>query len=61
LLGILLRLLMAILSPILPSGLMHIVTDGWNLLFGIINPAFPAIAAVAILTALVWAVIGRRR
>ncbi|MEC3980406.1 hypothetical protein [Amycolatopsis sp. H20-H5] len=61
LVGIVLRLILAILSPILPSGLMQIVTAGWNTLYGIVSPALPALAAVATLAALVWVLVGRRR
>lgn len=60
-LGIVLKLLMGILSPILPAGLMQIVSGGWNALFGIVSPALPAVAGVLILGALVWAFVGKRR
>ncbi|HEX3783104.1 MAG TPA: hypothetical protein VHX38_25840 [Pseudonocardiaceae bacterium] len=60
-LGIALKLIMGILSPILPVGLMQIVSGGWNALFGIVGPALPATTAVLILGALCWAFIGKRR
>jgi hypothetical protein len=59
--GIVLRLIMAILSPVLPAPFMQIVTAGWNTLFGIVSPALVPIIAIGILAAVCWVVIGRRR
>ncbi|HKR82506.1 MAG TPA: hypothetical protein VJR27_05945 [Candidatus Saccharimonadales bacterium] len=59
--GIILRLLVAILQPVLPGGLMQAVSSGWDMLFRIVSPALPAIFAVIILGAVVWVIIGRRR
>jgi hypothetical protein len=56
--GIVLRLLTAILSPVLPASLMQSINAGWALLYGIVTPALPAIIAVAILSAIVWAIMG---
>jgi hypothetical protein len=60
LMGIVLRLLMAILSPVLPPSLMAALTSGWNTLFGLVSPALPPIMAALILGAIVWAFLGRR-
>lgn len=60
LIGIILRLIVAILQPVLPPGFMGALTAGWNMLFGIVAPAMPAIMAVAILAAICWVVLGRR-
>jgi hypothetical protein len=56
--GIVLRLLTAILAPVLPPSLMQDIDAGWVLLHGLVAPAFPAIIAVAILGAIVWAIMG---
>lgn len=61
LVGLAMRLVMAMLSPILPPGFMQAVTGGWDLLFGMVGPALPAIMAAIILAAGVWVFIGRRR
>ena len=60
LLGIALRLLTALLTPVLPGPLMQMLTSGWQLLFGLVGGAWPAIAAVFIISALLWVVLGRR-
>jgi len=60
LLGIMLRLLTALLEPVLPAGLMQILTSGWQLLFGLVGGAWAPIAAVFIVCALCWVVLGRR-
>jgi hypothetical protein len=59
--GLVLRLIMGILSPILPASLMQIVSAGWNMLFGMVGPALPAVMAVLILGAVVWVFVARRR
>jgi hypothetical protein len=59
--GIVLRLLGAILQPVLPGSLLRDLNAGWQLLYGIVSPAMPAIAAVGILAAKCWAVLGWRR
>jgi hypothetical protein len=53
--GICLRLLLGILQPVLPGVLMLALQGGWDMLLSIVSPALPAIAAVGILAALVWA------
>ena len=59
--GLAMKLILAILSPTLPVGFMQVVTGGWNMLFGMVGPALPAIMAAIILGALCWVFIGRRR
>lgn len=59
--GIVLRLIVAILQPVLPRGLMQAVVGGWNLVLGIIAPALPPIFAVGIVVAAWWVITGRRR
>lgn len=61
LLGLFLRLLMLILQPILPPSLMTTLSDGWNTLMAVIGPALGPLAAVGILAALVWVIVGRRK
>jgi hypothetical protein len=60
LVGLAIRLILAMLLPILPASFMSAVTAGWNTLFGMVGPALPAIAAALILGAIVWIIIGRR-
>jgi hypothetical protein len=59
--GIVLRLLMLVLNPILPSGLMQILTTGWTVLFSLVQPALGPLVAIAILGAIAWVFIGRHR
>jgi hypothetical protein len=58
LIGILLRLLMAIFTPILPASLMQDLSAGWQLLHSMIAPAMAPLMAVAILAAVVWMIMG---
>ena len=37
LLGIMLRLVTALLAPVLPAELMQMLTSGWQLLFGLVR------------------------
>lgn len=60
LLGIMLRLVTALLAPVLPAELMQMLDDGWQLLFGLVGGAWAPIAAVLIICALCWAILGRR-
>ncbi len=60
LLGIMLRLVTALLAPVLPAELMQMLTSGWQLLFGLVGGAWAPIAAVLIVCALCWVVLGRR-
>jgi hypothetical protein len=59
--GIVLRLLLAILSPVLPAWFMGDLGKGWELLYSLVSPAMPAVMAAGILAALCWVVIGRSR
>ncbi len=60
LVGIVLRLIVAVLSPVLPGALMRDLSAGWNLLYGMVSPAMPAAMAVLILAAVCFVIIGRR-
>lgn len=59
--GLVLRLLVGVLRPILPTTLMQVLSDGWAQLYGLVSPAMPAIAAVGILVAICWVVLAGRR
>lgn len=59
--GVVLRLLLAILSPVLPSGLMRLLTAGWNTVLGIVGPALVPVVALGIVAAVIWIIMGRRR
>jgi hypothetical protein len=58
--GIVLRLIVAVLSPVLPASLMRDLGAGWNFLYSLIAPAMPAAMAILILAALAWVLVGRR-
>ena len=58
--GIVLRLLVAVLSPVLPASLMRDLGAGWSFLYGIIAPAMPAAMAILILAAVAFVAVGRR-
>ena len=59
--GLVLRLIAAILSPVLPGALMRDLSAGWGLLYGLVAPAMPPIMAVLILAAICWVILGRGR
>jgi hypothetical protein len=52
--GIAVKLLSAILSPVLPAGFMTDLRAGWQMFYAQIAPAVPAIIAEAILAAICW-------
>jgi hypothetical protein len=58
--GIVLRLIVAVLEPVLPAILMRDLGAGWNFLYGIVAPAMPAVMAILILAAVAWVLTGRR-
>lgn len=60
LIGLVLRLIVAVLQPVLPERFAHDLNNGFNMLYGIVSPAMAAIMAVGILVALVWVITGRR-
>lgn len=60
LVGLVLRLVVGILQPVLPSRLLHDLGSGFDMLYGMVSPAMAAIMAVVILVALVWVITGRR-
>ncbi|MFI0406006.1 hypothetical protein [Actinomadura sp. 3N508] len=60
LVGIVLRLIGGILSPVLPPEFMQGFRSGWHLLYSTAGPAIPAAMAIAILLAILFVVIGRR-
>lgn len=61
LIGIILQLIGAILNPVLPDQMMHDVTSGFDMLYGIVSPAMAPIMAIVILLALCWIIVGKRR
>jgi len=60
LVGIILRLIVAILAPVLPAQFARDLNSGWQMLYGIVSPAMTPIMAVLILGAICWVIIGRR-
>ncbi|MEY9861526.1 hypothetical protein ABH935_007167 [Catenulispora sp. GAS73] len=59
--GLVLKLIGSILTPILPASFNSALSSGWTYLLGLVNPALPAIGALAILALLLWIVAGRGR
>jgi len=59
--GLFLKLLAAILQPVLPPILWQTVSGGWDLLLLLLSPALVPIAAAVILGVLIWVIVGRRR
>jgi hypothetical protein len=59
--GLLLRLIVAMLSPILPRQLSQGLVAGWDLLYGMVLPAAAPIFAVLIVALIIWAIVGRLR
>lgn len=60
LVGIVLKLIGSILTPVLPTTFMAALSAGWAYLYGLLSPAIPAIGALAILALLIWIILGRR-
>ena len=61
LLGVILKLIVSVLAPVLPSQLSQGLVAGWNLLYALVSPAIPPIMAVGILCAICWIFIGLRK
>lgn len=59
--GLVLKLIGLMLQPVLPAAMYQVLAAGWNLLYALAGPALNPIAAVAILAAIIWVVVGRRR
>ena len=59
-LGVVLKLLAAVLQPVLPGWLFDSLNAGWGLLLGVIGPALAPLAAIGIVGALVWVFMSRR-
>jgi hypothetical protein len=59
--GLVLRLVLGVLSPILPAPFMADLSSGWGLLYGIMTPAFAPIYALLILVGVCWVALGGRR
>lgn len=59
--GIVVRLLGAVLRPVLPPELMTALDAGWDTLLALLAPAFGPIMAILILAALVWIAASRRQ
>lgn len=60
-LGLLLKLIGAVLQPVLPSGFLKGLTDGFDLLYAMASPAIAPAVAILLLGAVVWTLIGRSR
>jgi|GEM_PF-5281810 len=61
LVGITLKLIVAILTPILPAQFMAALSAGESQLYGLVAPAIAPIGALAILALLVWIITSSRR
>lgn len=60
LVGVVLRLIVGILEPVLPAGFMHDLSSGWGLLYSILSPALAPIYALLIVAGFIWVAIGKR-
>jgi hypothetical protein len=60
LVGLIIRIVGAILSAVLPDALVLDLNSGFNMLYGFVSPGMAAIMAGVILVALVWVITGRR-
>jgi hypothetical protein len=60
LIGVVLRLIVSILTPVLPPTLMQDLESGWGLLYSIFSPALAPIYALLIIAGLIWVAIGKR-
>jgi hypothetical protein len=60
-LGIVFRLVAAILTPVLPGPVANALSAGWGLFYSVVQPAVPAAIAVGVLCAIGWVAIGSRR
>jgi hypothetical protein len=59
--GIVLRLVVAVLQPILPAFLMGGLGAGFTTLMNIVSPALGPIAAILILAIMCWIFVGQRK
>lgn len=59
--GIVLKLLVAILTPVLPESMNRDLMAGWDLLYGYVASAMPAVMAGVILISLLWVISNRRQ
>ena len=59
--GIVIRLLGAVLRPVLPPVLMNGLDAGWGTLIDILTPALGPIMAVLILAGICWVVASKRQ
>lgn len=60
LVGIMLRLIGSIFTPMLPPAFVQALSAGWQQLYDVSGSAVPSIIASLIVGALLWIVIGRR-
>lgn len=57
---LLVRVVLAILKPIVPVAVTHVVAQGGQMLVGFLLPALPAVAALGLLYGVWWLFSGRR-
>jgi hypothetical protein len=57
--GLTLKLLAEVFKGILPSGLLQILSAGWDTLFGLLQPALGPLVALLILGACIWLFVRR--
>jgi hypothetical protein len=60
LIGVVLRLIVGILTPVLPPAFMQGLTSGWEFLYNIFSPALAPIYALLIIAGLIWIGVGKR-
>ena len=60
-LGVAARLIIAVLTAVLPEPLAQALGSGWAVFYGAIAPAVPALAGIAILAGIGWVIVGSHR
>lgn len=60
-LGVCLRLILAILEPVLPGPLFGALMAGWTKLFEIVEPTLAPALGIGILAAFGWIILGSRK
>ena len=59
--GVFLRLVLAILEPVLPGPLFAALMAGWTSLYQIVEPALAPALGIGILAAFGWIILGSRK
>ncbi|GAA2736061.1 hypothetical protein [Actinocorallia aurantiaca] len=61
LVGIVIKLVGSILTPLLPPVFLAALTDSWAYLYALVSPAIGPLGAATILALLIWILVSGRR